>query len=258
MSDATIKMFHIPISRMNQAEAIDQIIAWAKQHHRPPKRIATMNVDFMTNAVRLWPFRGDPELWDYLQKADLVTADGMPLVWLSKLLRKPLPGRVTGSDMVPKICARCADEHLSIYVLGSLDVVLHEAFANLREDAPAIRVAGLNSAMVDLKADQTELIAHINAAKPDVLFLAMSHPKQELWISRHSHLLDTGVVMGVGASFNFLAGYVPRAPLWMQHSGLEWVYRIYKEPRRLWRRYAKGFVKLAWLATATLLGWGRD
>lgn len=258
MSDAHVRMFHISFSRMTEAEAIDRIVGWAKEHNRPLKRVATMNVDFMTNAIRLWPFRGNPELWDYLQRADLVTADGMPIVWLSKLLRKPLPGRVTGSDMVPKICARCAEERLSIYVLGSLDVVLAEAFANLRKDAPAIRIAGLNSAMIDLAADQTDLIAHINAAKPDILFLAMSHPKQELWISRHSHLLNAGVVLGVGASFNFLAGYVPRAPVWMRQSGLEWVYRIYQEPRRLWRRYAKGLLKLAWIAFATLLGWGRD
>ena len=181
----------------------------------------------------------------------------MPIVWLSKLVGTPIPHRVTGSDSAPKICARCADERLSIYVLGSLDIVLNEAFANLREDSPAIRIAGLNSAEVNLDADQTPLVNHINAAKPDILFLAMSHPKQELWISRHAHLLNVGVILGVGGTFNFLAGYVPRAPVWLQRAGLEWAYRIWKEPRRLWRRYAKGFVKLAWLSLATLFGWGR-
>lgn len=257
MTDSVARLFHIPISRMTEAEAIERIVSWAKERQRPPKCVATLNVDFITNAVRLWPFRGLPELWDYLRNADLVTADGMPIVWLSKMVGKPIPHRVTGSDSVPKICARCAEEHLSIYVLGSLDIVLNEAFANLREDSPAIRIAGLNSAEVVLDADQTPLIAHINAAKPDILFLAMSHPKQELWISRHAHLLNVGVILGVGGTFNFLAGYVPRAPVWLQRAGLEWAFRIWKEPRRLWRRYAKGFVKLAWLSLATLFGWGR-
>lgn len=257
MTNAIVRMFRIPVSRMTEDETVEQIVAWARERHRPPKCVATLNVDFVTNSVRLWPFRGDPELWHYLQHADLVTADGMPLVWLSKLLRRPLPGRATGADMVPKICARCAEERLSIYVLGSIDAVLNEAFANLREHAPAIRIAGLNSAKVDLRRDQSAIVEHINAAKPDILFVALGNPKQELWLARNADKLSVGAAMGVGGTFSFIAGHVHRAPRWMQRCGLEWVHRIAQEPGRLWRRYVKGLVKLSWLVLATLLGWGR-
>ena len=184
----------------------------------------------------------------------------MPLVWLSRWLRqgKGLPERVTGSDMMPEICARCAEEGLSVYVLGCEMAVLMEAFANLRAIAPKLQIAGLNTAQIILESDHGTLIDHINASGADVLFLAMSHPKQEMWISRNADKLDVGVVMGVGGAFNFFAGAVPRAPAWMQDHGLEWVYRICKEPGRLWRRYAKGFFKFSWVSFWELAGvWTR-
>ena len=259
MSDI-VKMFKIPVSRMTEKEAVDRIMAMAKTR-RPdgtPHRVATLNVDFVTNAVQFWPFRGRRELWDYLQNADFVTADGMPLVWLSRLLRKPLPGRVTGADTVPKICARCAEEGLSIYVLGGSMEALTKAFASLHERMPKLKIAGLNWSEINLEAEHGVLVDHINSTKPDILFVALGNPKQELWIGRNAAKLDVGVAMGVGGTFNFISGIIPRAPLWMQLHGLEWVHRIVHEPGRLWQRYARGLVKFSFLALLTLFGWGRE
>jgi exopolysaccharide biosynthesis WecB/TagA/CpsF family protein len=252
------KLFGIPLAKVTQAEAVEKIIELAKTPRRPAHFVATLNVDFVSNAVPAWPFKGNKELWLYLRRADFVVADGMPIVWLSRLMRNPLPERVTGSDGVPMICKRCAEEGLSIYVLGGTDVVNNEAFRKLREASPNLKIAGMNTAEVRLEEDQGVLLDHINQAKPDILFVALGNPKEELWMGRHAPQLDVGVMIGVGGSFNFLAGRVKRAPGWMQRSGLEWVYRVYQEPKRLWKRYVYGLFKFSWLALRSIFGVYRD
>ena len=283
------RLFGIPVAKVTQSEAVERIIAMARQHHSPfpvphspfpvprsPFVVATLNVDFVANAVSGWPFGGNDELWGYLKDADLVTADGMPIVALSRILRQPLPERVTGADMVPAILRRCAEEGLSVYVLGGDRDAVEEAFGKLgclgremsdgrREEfsRPAsdvsslkqpLRIAGIDPAFVKLDEPQPEIVERINAAKPDILFVALGNPKQELWMGRNKAKLDVGAMIGVGGTFNFLAGRVKRAPRWMQKSGLEWVYRIVQEPGRLWRRYAYGLVKYSWLSFRSLIG----
>ena len=127
-------LFDIPVAKVTEDEAVAQIVARAKAPRGGRAAfVATLNVDFVTNAVRGWPFGGNDELWGYLRNADLVTADGMPIVLLSKLLRDPLPARVTGADMVPEICRRCAEEGLSVYVLGGDKDTVEAAFEKLRD-----------------------------------------------------------------------------------------------------------------------------
>ena len=248
-----VKLFGIPVAKVTEDEAVERIIAFAKDHNA--QLVATLNVDFVANAVSGWPFGGNDELWGYLKTADLVTADGMPIVLLSKLLRNPLPERVTGADMVPAICRRCVEEGLSVYVLGGDKDVVEAAFEKLREiNGHEVRIAGIDPAFIKLDQDQPEIIDRINAAKPDVLFVALGNPKQELWMGRNRAKLDVGVMIGVGGTFNFIAGTVKRAPKWMQRCGLEWIYRILQEPGRLWRRYAYGLFKFTWLSFRTLLG----
>ena len=155
---------------------------------------------------------------------------------------------------MPLICKRCAEEGLSIYVLGGTDSSNKLAFEHILEMAPNLKIAGMDTGMVRLEDDQTALIRKINAAKPDILFVALGNPKEELWMGRYVSRLNAGVVMGVGGTFNFLAGKVKRAPKWMQNNGLEWVFRIWQEPRRLWKRYAYGLVKFSWLSLRLLFG----
>ena len=262
-SFATVNLFGIPVAKVTEEEAVARIIAFAKARNSQlttlnsqlsTKLVATLNVDFVANAVRGWPFGGNDELWGYLKTAALVTADGMPIVLLSKLMRNPLPERVTGADMVPAICHRCAEEGLSVYVLGGDREVVEAAFEKLRVGSCELRVAGVDDSFVKLDQDQPEIVDRINAAKPDVLFVALGNPKQELWMGRNRAKLDVGVMIGVGGTFNFIAGKVKRAPKWMQRCGLEWIYRILQEPGRLWRRYAYGLFKFSWLSFRALLG----
>lgn len=251
-------LFGIPLAKVTEREAVEQIIALAKTPRRPAHFVATLNVDFVSNAVPAWPFKGNKELWLYLRRADFVVADGMPIVWLSRLMRDPLPERVTGSDTMPLICKRCAEEGLSIYVLGCTEKVLNEAFSILKKASPNLKIAGMNTSEVRLEEDQGVLLDHINATKPDILFVALGNPKEELWMGRHVGQLNVGVTMGVGGSFNFLAGRVKRAPKWMQRHGLEWVFRVWQEPKRLWKRYVYGLFKFSWLSLRLMLGRGRE
>ena len=250
-----VKLFGIPVAKVTEAEAVERIVSLAREGRACRGHaafVATLNVDFVSNAVSGWPFGGNDELWGYLKKADFVTADGMPIVLLSRLLRNRLPERVTGADMVPAICRRCEEEGLSVYVLGGDGDAIKEAFAKL--GVGRLRVAGIDPAFVKLDEEQPDIVARLNAAKPDILFVALGNPKQELWMGRNKAKLDAGVMIGIGGTFNFIAGKVRRAPKWMQKSGLEWIYRIVQEPGRLWRRYAYGLVKFGWLSIRSLLG----
>ena len=251
----TVKLFGIPVAKVTEAEAVERIVELAKKRAYDNKRaaiVATLNVDFVANAVSGKPFGGNDELWGYLKGAYLATADGMPIVMLSRRVRDPLPERVTGADMVPAICRRCAEEGLSVYVLGGDKEAVEEAFEKM--EMPAGSVVGIDPAFVKLDEDQPDIVERINAAKPDILFVALGNPKQELWMGRNKAKLDVGVMIGIGGTFNFLAGRVKRAPKWMQKSGLEWVYRIVQEPGRLWRRYAYGLVKFGWLSLRAMAG----
>ena len=248
-SERVSRLFGIPVARVTQSEAVDRIISFAKRGGKAAF-VATLNVDFVANAVSGWPFGGNDELWGYLRNADFVTADGMPIVLLSRLLRRGLPARVTGADMVPAICRRCAEEGLKVYVLGGDKDAVAEAFAKLGVKC----LAGHDDAVVKLDEQQPEIVERINAAKPDILFVALGNPKQELWMGRNASKLDVGAMVGIGGTFNFIAGKVKRAPKWMQKSGLEWIYRIIQEPGRLWRRYAYGLVKFSWLSLRAIMG----
>ena len=249
--DDKVRLFGIPVAKLTEEEALERIVAMGKTPLPDRSRqVATLNVNFVSNAVAGWPFKGDPELWGYLRNADLVTADGMPIVLLSRLMRKPLPERVAGANLVSTLFKRCAEEGLSIYVLGGDKEVLDKAMDKL----PKAKVVGLDPSWVQLDKPQPEILERIKAAKPDLLFLALGHPKQELWIGRNLTKLNVPVMIGVGGSFNFIAGAVKRAPQWMQKCGLEWIYRICQEPGRLWKRYAVDLVKFAWLSFRQICG----
>ena len=251
------RLFRIPISKITQAEFTERLVHWAQKGDRAqPKLVATVNVDFVTNAVSACGFRGNDELWGYLQRADLVTADGMPIVLLSRLKGQGLPERVTGSDMVPALARRFAEEGLGFYVLGGEIEVLNSAIDQLRQQSPNLKVVGMDASMVPLEdcPENDAIIARINASQADLLLVALGNPKQELWMGRYAGRLRVPVMVGVGGTFNFIAGRVRRAPKWMQNCGIEWIWRIWEEPRRLWKRYAFGLFKFSVISLKELFG----
>ncbi|WP_298819642.1 WecB/TagA/CpsF family glycosyltransferase [Chloroflexus sp.] len=229
----------VPVDNLTMAEALDrcdEFIAVGRATGRL-HQIATVNADFVVNALH------DPELRRILQEADMATADGMPLVWASRLLGGPLPGRVTGADMVPALAERAAQRGYSIFFLGAREGVAAKAAAILQERYPGLRVAGVLSPPPGSVLDMDRSIVEtVKAARPDILLVAFGNPKQEKWIRMYAHELRVPIAIGVGGTFDMIVGVTKRAPVWMQRVGLEWVYRLAQEPRRLWKRYVHDFI----------------
>jgi N-acetylglucosaminyldiphosphoundecaprenol N-acetyl-beta-D-mannosaminyltransferase len=225
----------IPIDDLYMFEALDRIEQMVRVGRATGRthQVATVNADFVVRA------QFDPELRYLLQKADLLTADGMPLVWGVRLLGVSLPGRVTGADLVPALARRAAERGISIFFLGGEPGVAARAAALLKKEYPKLQVAGVHSPPFSpiLKMD-TSFLEEIRAARPDILLVAFGNPKQEKWIGMHGPRLGIPVMIGVGGALDFVAGHFQRAPKWMQQSGLEWLFRLLQEPRRLFRRYA--------------------
>lgn len=198
-----------------------------------PHQVVTVNVDFLRLARRDALFR------TVVNSADLVVADGMPLVWASRLRGDPLPQRLSGIELMHACAEMAVDAGYRIFLLGAGPGVAQEAAAVLEQRFPGIHVAGTYTPPLrDFSAEEdSAILAHIRAAAPHMLFVAFGAPKQEQWIRGHLHELSVPVCMGIGGTFDILAGRVSRAPLWMQRSGLEWAYRLWQEPHRLWKRY---------------------
>ncbi len=191
------------------------------------------------NASKVVLCEKNPELADALGRAEIVSADGVPIVWASKLLGDPIPGRVNGTDLMEALMQVASDRGLRIYILGASTAVLHRASARISERYPGLVVAGTQHGYFAPQRED-QVVEQINDAKPDMLFLAMGSPHKEFWLDRNWERLDVGFAMGVGGSIDVIAGRYPRAPRWMQRAGLEWLHRLALEPRRMWRRYLVG------------------
>lgn len=228
----------VPVDDMTMSEALercDEFIAVGRATGRT-HQIATVNADFVVNSLH------DPELQRILQEADMATADGMPLVWGSRLLGGALPGRVTGADLVPALAERAAQRGYSMYFLGAREGVAAKAAEILQRRYPGLRVAGVYSpppASV-LEMDRS-VFERVRAAQPDILLVAFGNPKQEKWIRMYAPELSAPIAIGVGGTLDMIVGVTRRAPAWMQRTGLEWVYRLAQEPRRLFKRYLHDF-----------------
>ncbi len=184
--------------------------------------------------------RVDPELKHICGEADFVLADGMPIVWLSRLLGCGLPERVTGADMLPEICRLAAADGRSVFFVGGLQGAAATSAQKLQVQFPGLQICGTLCPPFGFEHSQNEcerLVRAINAKRPDILFVGLGAPKQEKWLWRHRNELDFGVAICVGAAFDFEAGMVLRAPKLFRMIGCEWVWRLVHEPRRLWKRY---------------------
>lgn len=224
----------IPIDNLTMAEALDRCDEFVAVGRATGKthQIATVNADFVVNSLH------DPELQRILQEVDLTTADGMPLVWGSRLLGGPLPGRVTGADLVPALATRAAQKGYSVYFLGAREGVAARAAAILQQRNPGLKVAGVYSPLPAsvLEMDRS-VFEQVKAARPDILLVAFGNPKQEKWIRMYAPELNVPIAIGIGGTLDMIVGVTKRAPRWMQRSGLEWVYRLSQEPQRLFKRY---------------------
>lgn len=253
----TVIILGVPVDRVDMAATLEQIFARVAAYRQAPAPapclVATVNVDFLVNALacrKAAPPR-HPELLRILRQAGLVTADGMPLVWLSRLLGAALPGRVPGADLVPELARGCAERHLALYFLGGREATARQAAAIFQARHPALRIAGIESpfvaaggeALADAEETDAPIIERVNRSGADILLVAFGNPKQEMWFHRNRQRLRVPVVVGIGGTFAFVTGDVARAPAWMQTAGLEWLFRLWAEPGRLWKRYGLGLLK---------------
>lgn len=257
-------LFGIPVDVVDMETAIERILAFRRQFaiDGQPRLVATVNVDFISNSLSLVPGRvRHPELLEVLCRADMTTADGMPLVWISRLVGKALPQRVTGADLVPRLAKESGPCRLRLFFLGGSGSIGQIAIDTLHKRYPDMLVAGYESPFVTTEGTQmllsqqedTQLVQRINDARPDILLVAFGNPKQEVWFNRNRYRLRVPVTVGIGGTFEFIAGTVARAPIWMQRTGLEWLWRFMQEPSRLWRRYAMGLIKLCTLSGSLVL-----
>jgi N-acetylglucosaminyldiphosphoundecaprenol N-acetyl-beta-D-mannosaminyltransferase len=182
----------------------------------------------------------DPELAAAVHGAALVVPDGQPVVWAMNALGHDLPSRVYGPDLMARYCERSALTGARMFLYGGRNQgALVQLALNLRRRYPGVQiVGGYSPPFRALSEEEREaVVAEINHARPDVVWVGIGVPKQEKWMAEMQERLDAPVLVGVGAAFDFHAGLVPQAPSWMQSAGLEWLYRLLQEPRRLWRRY---------------------
>jgi N-acetylglucosaminyldiphosphoundecaprenol N-acetyl-beta-D-mannosaminyltransferase len=219
------------IDRVDLSSAIDRVRGFLRSGKT--NQIVTVNLDFVAIARRDEGFR------ETINAADLSVADGMPLVWVSRLGEEPVPQRLTGVDLVDECCRVAVETDTSLFLLGAGPGVADLAANELRERFPGLRIVGVYAPPFGPLTDEENehILQIIRAARPDFLFVALGAPQQDVWIRNNKDRLDVPVCMGIGCVLDLLAGVVSRAPTWMQDSGLEWLFRLGQEPSRLWRRY---------------------
>jgi len=235
----SVAVMGLPLANVTADEAVDQIEALILSGGT--HQVATANIDFWLNSLH------DVHLHRIIAGCSLVLPDGMPLVWISRLLGNPLKERVSGADLVPQLAALSAKKGYGIYLLGGRQGVAERASQKLQEMYPGVNIVGHHAPpLADLeRMDHGDTLERIRAAKPDILMVAFGNPKQEKWIRMHAKRLGVPVSIGIGGSMDMLIGDVRRAPLWMQRSGLEWLGRCLQEPARLVPRYYRNFSALA-------------
>ncbi|MFY9610543.1 MAG: WecB/TagA/CpsF family glycosyltransferase [Blastocatellia bacterium] len=210
----------------------------------------------VVNAAKIVAANKDNALQAALLEADLVTADGMSVVWASRLLGQPLKERVTGIELFQRLVRRASERGWAVYFLGARDESVRAVVERFTSAYPTLRVAGYHNGYFD--ASESAAIAEvIKQSSSDLLFVAMGSPAQECWIRSNLEATGARFALGVGGSFDHVSGLARRAPGWMQRSGLEWLYRLIREPRRLWRRYLGGNIAFVWLVIRQRL-LGRD
>jgi len=221
----------VGVSAINMAMALEIIEGWIER--REPHYVCVTGVHGVMESQR------DEELRRIHNRAGLVTPDGMPLVWLSRLQSFHHVERVYGPDLMLALCERSVAKGYRHFFYGGAEGVPEQLASVLQKRFPGLQVAGTFSPPFrPLTADEDDRIVQmINAAAPDIVWVGLSTPKQERWMAGHRERLTAPVLIGVGAAFDFLTGRKPQAPRWMQRAGLEWLFRLLTEPRRLWRRY---------------------
>jgi N-acetylglucosaminyldiphosphoundecaprenol N-acetyl-beta-D-mannosaminyltransferase len=224
-----VDLFGVPVDALTMDETVDRIRAWVASGD-PHQHV-------VLNAAKVVELERSPALADVIRRCDLVSPDGVSVVWASRLLGRPLPERVNGTDLMERLVATAANDGHTVFFLGARSEVVTRTVEAFRDRHPALKVAGYHHGYW---TDDQEIIRIVRIAKPDLLFIGIPSPRKEFWLSAHLRELGVPFAMGVGGSFDVMAGIHRRAPHWACDHGLEWLWRLAQEPRRMWRRYLIG------------------
>ena len=232
MSDKRMRFLNTHVDNLTMAEAVEEAKKLILE--RRNSYVVTPNVDHVVKIEHDLLFR------EIYEGADLVLTDGKPLIWMSRLMGVPIKEKISGSDYFPEVCKMAAREGFSIFLLGAAEGVAKRAAINLMKKYKNLKIAGVYSPSYSFEDNAEEIcdiIGKINRTKPDILCIGLGTPKQEKFYYRYKDLLNVPLTLHIGATIDFEAGVVKRAPKWVSYVGLEWFYRLMKEPRRLYRRY---------------------
>lgn len=238
-----IKICNIEIDQYSFDEVVEIIVNHAVVKGEPQYVVTP-------NAMHIVSLQKDIEFQKIYSNSFLVVPDGVSLLWAAKFLQTPLQDRVNGTDLFEKLCAIAAEKKLKVFLLGGRPGAAQKAQEVLQARHPNLVVAGTYCPPYGFESQPQELEAinsQIKAASPDILFVGLGAPKQEKWIAANYLDLKVPVSIGIGVSFELVADMVRRAPVWMQKTGLEWLFRLIVEPQRLWKRYILGNPTFIWL-----------
>ncbi len=218
-----MKILGIRVDRVDMVEALCRVQKYIQSDK--PHQIITVNAEILYRASQ------DPQLKEVIDQADLVTPDGSGVVWAAQKLGEPLPERVTGIDLMKEICKQAFHNKWRLYLLGGEPGVAEEAARGMREAFPGIEIVGCHHGYFGPEEEE-EIVAAIAQAAPQVVFVALGAPKQDYFIAKYKERLGAAVLMGVGGSFDVMAGRIKRAPVFMQKLQLEWLWRLIRQPWR--------------------------
>ena len=241
-----IKLISSPVTALPFETQIKMMLEWASSYES--KVVCVANVHMLMEAY--W----HPELSSVLENADLVTPDGMPLVWMMKLMGVPEQDRIAGMDILLALCQLAQSQNIRIFFLGSEAIILQEMRIRLEDNFPNLQIAGMEPLPFRplTPVEDDAIIQKIHESKAQVVLVSLGCPKQEYWMNEHKGKIQS-VMVGLGGVFPVLAGIHKRPPLWVRDAGLEWLYRLIQEPRRLWSRYIKTIPPFILLALRQLL-----
>lgn len=223
-----VDVLGIPVDALTWAEAVDLATDWLLHRQGLPAHIVTANPEMIVRA------HADARLYEVLRAADLVVPDGTGVVWAAAKLGRPVPQRIAGIDLTSALLAWAAANDRAVFLLGAEPGIAEQAGARLAKRYAGLRIVGTHHGYFD-EAEGPSVVARINESQAHLLLVAMGVPRQELWIAHHRSDLNVRVAVGVGGALDVFAGKVSRAPRWLQQAGLEWAYRVVKEPRRVRR-----------------------
>nr|WP_275297862.1 WecB/TagA/CpsF family glycosyltransferase [Clostridium sp. YIM B02551] len=240
----TVKLFDCDVAALTMGETINEIEKLIEL------RIPSQHV--VLNAGKVVLMQSNSKLKEIIKSCKIINADGQSIVWASKLLKKKLPERVTGIDLMEELIKLSEMKGYGIYFFGAKQEIVQDVVKIYKNKYPLLKIAGYRNGYFTEK-DMPEIINDMKSSKADILLVAFSSPNKEYWLSENINKIEIPFCMGVGGSFDVVSGVTKRAPIWMQKVGLEWFYRFVQEPGRMWKRYLVGNSKFVSIVMKELL-----